>query len=425
MDQQDLPASLTDMTLRPTDQGLPQDQGKVVRTTGNGAATDTRADDRQLDQNWPNGPGGVCPAPEAAPPATSAPLMPAPLIPDQPMPPGAPASLAAIMAAGSQTGPELSTPSTGLSTPASSFPGIQGSSEGQQAAPPSQPSASQASPNHGEGVSHAATPPPPGPAVKKRMGRPHPYKPLTPMAIAEFAGMWHNAAYTVPQMARRYRCGERTIQDWRVEFGLPPRPEALKDQATVANMVGLMGSAAGMVDAGTEAMKVTSAMAAAPGAEAQVIGHPNLSAKQMDPLQDEVIAAAMRDIQTEAMIMTPHSDLKVLHRKLSRLAVLVATRAPRHTWDSLLFTVESLARAALRARQVEAMIPEGENDPVQLRKEAAGQMMQELKSVLTPEEQQVLAKVMKAGVDRLMAKGGDAASVTAGIDSVAGEATGG
>ncbi len=415
MDQQDLPASLTDMTLRSTDQGLPPIPGKQ-RAADQPADGNRQPGDRQLDYNEANGPGGVCAAAPVADPALTASPLAAPLIPDQPMPPGAPASLAAIMAAGSPVdapGAGLSTPSTGLSTGATGFPGIEGSSErvGQPPAPPPPPQ--QASPKPGEDVRDPM-------ASLKRPGRSHPGKPRTPMAIAEFAGMWHNAAYTNAQIAKRYRCGERTITDWRLEFGLPTRPEALKDQATVN---GLAASAAGMVAAGTEAAKVTQAMATAPGpaaVEGQVFGHPNLTAKQMDPLQDEVIAAALRDIQSEGMIMSTHSDLKALHRKLARLAVLVATRAPRHTWDSLLFTVESLARAALRARQVEAMIPEGENDPVQLRKEAAGQMMQELKSVLTPEEQQVLARVMKAGVDRLMAKGGDAAQVTAGIDVVAG-----
>lgn len=410
MDQQDLPASLTDMTLRPTTQGASPVIGEGVRLADQHAGEDTRANGSQLDQNGPNGPGGVCASPPVDPHAVTAPLPPPLPVPDQPLPPGAPAGLAAAMSTMTLEPIGLSTPSTGLSTPPSSFPGIQGSSSPTPAAPPPPPVTSQASPQSGEGVSDPM-------AKLRRPGRAHPYKPLTPMAIAEFAGMWHNAAYTITQIAKRYRCGERTVQDWRVEFGLPSRPEALKDQATVN---GLAGAAAGMVAAGTEAARITAAMAAAPGGpavEGQVFGHPNLTAKQMDPLQDEVIAAALREIQSEAMIMTAHSDLKVLHRKLSRLAVLVATRAPRHTWDSLLFTVESLARAALRARQVEAMIPEGENDPVQLRKEAAGQMMQELKSVLTPEEQQVLAKVMKVGVDRLMAKGGDAASVTAGIEA--------
>lgn len=373
----------------------------------------TRVDVGQLDYNEANGPGGVCAPAPVADPAAVAPQAPSPLIPNQPLPPGAPAGLAEAMGVEVPSASELSTPSTGLSTGAPHDPRLRDDKERVESGQ------SRSIPSAGINGSQAGPSEQAGPALaRKSNGRPHPYKPLTPMAIAEFAGMWHDKNYTVAQIAKRYRCGERTVQDWRVEFGLPTRPDALKDQAHADTLV---GQAVSMVDAVKTAAQVQAAMASAPGqpqgtntglVTGQVMGYPPLGPDALDPLKDKEIGEAMRDIMSEARIMSAHSDLKALHRKLSRLAVLVAVKAPRHTWDSLLFTVEGLARATLRARQVEAQIPEGEHDPVQLRKEAAGQMMRELKSVLTPAEQQALATLVKAGADRLMAKGGDSAALT-------------
>jgi hypothetical protein len=409
VDEQDLPDDLSKLVIGSGYHPETRDD-MGLRVAQVHAGLTTRADDRQLDYNGANGPGGVCASVSAADPALAAPPSPSPLIPDQPLPPGAPAGLAEAMGQTLAADPGLSTPSTGLSTGAPLHPEARDDKERAESGQSrSIPSAG----INGSGAAHQADQ---GPALtRKTNGRAHPYKPLTPMAIAEFAGMWHDKNYTVAQIAKRYRCGERTVQDWRMEFGLPTRPDALKAQAEVNT---LAGSAVSMVDAVTTAARVQVAMARAPGqpdpgaVAGQIIGYPPLPPDALDPLKDQEIGDAMRDIMSEARIMSAHSDLKALHRKLSRLAVLVAVKAPRHTWDSLLFTVEGLARATLRARQVEAQIPEGEHDPVQLRKEAAGQMMRELKSVLTPSEQQALATLVKAGADRLMAKGGDAQALT-------------
>ncbi|HWZ29187.1 MAG TPA: hypothetical protein VNX15_11520, partial [Gemmatimonadales bacterium] len=342
-----------------------------------------------------NGPGGVCASPVAAGPADAAPApnvlqsLASPAVPDQPLPPGAPASLGEAMRSdvsapvrSSMAGPppELSTPSTGLSAGSPITPKPQGGSE------------------------RAG-------ATEKRPGRAHPMKPVTAGQIAEFCALWNDAAYSNAQIARRYRCGERTILDWRRDFGLPTRPEALK---TAAKANSILGAAAAVVDAASDAARITTAMAKAP-VEGQVVGTPR-DPDLMDPMKDKEIIDAMNDLRSEARIMSAHSDLTVLQRKLSRLSVLVATKAPLRSWDSLQITIDCLARGMLRARQVEAMIPRGEHDPVQLRKEAAGQLMKELQSVMTPEEQAMLARLVKSGADRLMAKGGSAESIVAGVE---------
>lgn len=348
----------------------------------------------QVGYNDPFGPGGVCASAPTAGPAAPAPHVAAephqplrslePRPDPSPLPPGAPPSLAAVMGALSPAsaaippGPaapvakaELSTLSTDLSTAPRIVPARLGGSE-------------------------------------KVAGRAHPRKPQTGQQIAEFSRLWSDPAYTVEQIARHYQTAERTVMDWRQDFGLLTRKETL---AKVAQAQHLLGAAAGVVDAAAEAARVSGRIDAAPqfpqALAGQVLGTP-ADPHLFDPMKDPEIVEAMNDLRSEARIMTPHSDLTVLQRKLSRFSVLIATKAPLRTWDSLQFTMESLSRALLRARQVEASIPRGEADPVMLRKEAASQMMRELKSVLTPEEQQVLGRLVKAGADRLMAKGGQA-----------------
>jgi hypothetical protein len=293
--------------------------------------------------------------------ATGSPV-PTPLIPNQPLPPGAPPLLAAAM---SPVGAEFTTGS----------PCLDGSGQHGAATSPV--------PGSGRPVGPTAHATP----EEKVRGRPHPLKPVTPAQIAEFAALWANPEFTVAQIARTYRAGEQTIRDWRRDFRLPPRPETL---ARAAKAEAIMGAAMAKAD---------------PALNGQVVGtppDPNL----MDPMKDQEIVDALNDLRSEARIMTAHSDLGVLQRKLSRISLLVATKAPLRSWGSLQTAMDAHSRAVLRARQVEASIPRGDADPVMLRKEAAGQLMQELKSVLTPEEQSVLARLVKLGADRLVARGG-------------------
>ena len=71
--------------------------------------------------------------------------------------------------------------------------------------------------------------------------------------------------------------------------------------------------------------------------------------------------------------------------------------------------IESLSRAMLWARKTEASLPKTAADPIALRREAAAQMMRELRSVLNVDEQATLARVMKIGADRLVERHGRSA----------------
>jgi hypothetical protein len=95
-----------------------------------------------------------------------------------------------------------------------------------------------------------------------------------------------------------------------------------------------------------------------------------------------------------------------------RLSVIAASKLPVTSWTGLTVIIESLHRTILNARRIEADIPRGDTDPIQLRKEAAGQMMREMRSVLSPEEQAALATLVKAAADRLMARGAVAEVLT-------------
>lgn len=352
MDDQSLPADLSRLVVRGSNHPAAPDQTGVRPAPATWGAG-MRGRGQQVDQNEANGPGGVCSAASAP---TLAPWpAPVPLIPDQPRAPGTPASLASAMDA-----PVTDTPG---SPPAPTTP----------------------TPSLGADASPVAKTVPVGPAAMgtpvpnepvKRPGRTHPRKPLTPIQIAEFANLWNDAEYTVAQIARRYGCGERTVQDWRVELGLAPHPVLVRAR----------------VAAETKSAEGTAISPTAP--------------HQSDPSKDPEIVEALRDIWAEARIMSPHSDLQVIQRKLARLSILIATKTPLRSWETTQITVDGLAKSVLHARRVEAEIPRGDVDPVMLRKEAAGQLMSELKSVLTPAEQQALATLVKVGADRMMAKGG-------------------
>lgn len=379
-------------------------------TTAGSEPVTLRATDEQgyLDQNGPNGPGGVCGAAPTSEPAVPAPPPPAPvmivqdtaalatpLIPDQPLPPGAPPALATAQSRPMPPA-ELSTPSTGLSTSEPHEPKARAHGEQPQPPLPMSPAPGLNS------VTGPALPRDVGP-LEKQTGRPHPYKPTTPAQIAEFAARWHDPAQTLDSICAIYKCGERTAQRWRTEFGLLPRDQAIRASLKAHD---IMGSASGVVDRVNEVASLTGAMIKAGAMNPEIMPVPGagLPPDRFDPLKDAEIVQALEEIKQEARMMTGHSDLQGLQRKLARLAVIASTKVPVRTWDGLGAVVEGLSRTILYMRRVEAEVPSSAADPVLLRKEAAAQMMREMKSVLTPQEQQALAGLVKTAADRLMAK---------------------
>ena len=225
-------------------------------------------------------------------------------------------------------------------------------------------------------------------------GKANPYRPETPEQIASFAHMWHDPAYTLAMMSRRYGgCHPRTIQKWATAFDFPPRDGG--QGAPKPDAVGNTMNAAH----GAEAVTRAKAQAAeAPATQAR----PESGDDRWNPLADPEIKSAVDEIKRETLPLSSHSDIQGLQRKLLRLNLLVATKTPMRSWESLKITAEGLTRLLLNTRRIEAGIPRGDVDQVQLRKDAASAMMHELKSVLSPEEQEVLARVMIAGAERLM-----------------------
>ncbi len=397
MDDQELPTDLSRMSLGPVAPGSAHAQ----EPQGQPGSPRQEATDRTVPEaeggrpslppsGWPgneynagNGAGGVC----AAPPLTSPPDIgslanraPASLIPDQPLPPGAPQSLAAAAGGQVQAVPGRSTPSTDLSTAVPQ--------------PPKDREAGEPGADH-ESHSHPES----GGLVKPKVQHPgqNPFKPVTPEQIAAFANQWHDPDLTLDIMARRYKTNPRTIQKWRAEFGLPTRPEALKAQAEADR---LLGPAQAMIRGVRDAAAMTIAQGQDRAQTPQVLGP-----EQFNPLADAEIAQALAEIRAEARMITAHSDLRELQRRLMRLSIMIAAKVPIRNWDGLQATIEGLARSLLQAQRIEAEIPSSGADPVLLRKEAAAQMMKELKSVLTPDEQRLLADLVKRGADRLMNRG--------------------
>ena len=360
--------------------------------------------DQTNDSEGDKGAGGVCAAPSAAAAPLQAPASsPEPaslIIPDQPLPPGAPAALAASM---SGVTPNLSTMPTGsepLGAKTSAWSQQQVNIPHQSVRPDSGLSTKPP-------VGPAELPPPvnAGPFAK-RNGHVHPWKPQTPDQIAEFANLWYDPAYTNDQIARKYKAGASSIDRWRVEYGLGGRTEAMRAGVTANDII---SAASGVVSRVNEMTAVSAAMDRAAARTGQVMD------PKLDPMKDAEIVTLINDMVSEARIMTAHSDLQVLQRKLMRVAVIVNGRAPVQSWAGLALVMEGLSRTILYARRVEAEIPSSSADPVLLRREAAGQLMRELKSVLTPEEQNTLATIVKAGADRLMKRGGDAGTIAAEV----------
>lgn len=214
-------------------------------------------------------------------------------------------------------------------------------------------------------------------------GKVHPMKPKTPAQVAEFAALWRNGTYSLAQIAGCYRASERTVQNWRAQFGLPPRDELLKLQAKGATVA----------DAATAMVK---AQSAAPAADGLVM--PPGFGDRHDPLKDPEIAKGMAEVLDLARAITTHSDLRPLRRRVMRLAILIAAKTPQE------ITFEAMGKSLLYTEKVEATLPKGEPDSMLLRREAGTKLMTELKSVLNAEEQAALAKIMTAGAARLLAR---------------------
>jgi len=256
----------------------------------------------------------------------------------------------------------------------------------------------------------------------KAHGLTHPWKPRTPAQIAEFAALWHNLDVSLPHIAKRYRANVRSIQKWRKEFKLRSRDvvrelgaEAAKLSAGTDQIVKTM-TEAGQVSA--EMIKAQTALGIDLGSRAAetqaAIARGDLIplhdgtlvdpqvVRNWNPMKDPEIAALVEEVRREARMITQHSDLTAIQRKLAKVSILVSTKMPVYTWETLHTIIEGLSRSVLWARKVEADIPQSGADPVLLRQEAGRQLFRELKEALSKEDQEALAVLVKRGADEIM-----------------------
>lgn len=230
-------------------------------------------------------------------------------------------------------------------------------------------------------------------------GHAHPWKPRSPAQVAEFETLWRNLTVPLAAIAKRYQAGERTIQGWRKDFGLPGRDELARAQARgeIAASTGIR-----VTTAPPETIGSAGYSAATPRPEPSVTGA--APRRPADPLDVPEIAALLAEIGNDARQVTAISDLRPLRRKLTKLTALASASAP-HNWSSLHTMAQEQSRALLWAETCEAKLPKAQETIRQLRASAAGQLMHELKSALSEEDQQALAVLVKRGADVLMARG--------------------
>lgn len=208
-------------------------------------------------------------------------------------------------------------------------------------------------------------------------------KPRTEREIAEFRALWHNENFPVTQLMAKYKASRSTVQRWSRGFGLTDRT-ALK---------GMVPSAKAFVrtmeQAGTAVI------------EAQQIVDAQAQDGILYPRQDEEIAEGLAELKVLAKRAAKGSpaDLAAFHRQALSLIGLFVAKSPIHTWDGGAAIADTLCRAIAMARKVEAAMPKEAIDPQMLRREAATQMMRELRSVLSPEKQEALAVLIKEGAD--------------------------
>ena len=406
VDEQDLPEGLGD---------LGRGEGTHERSDSRTAGANGALGPRGLGEtgfNGPNGPRGVCRAGpvEAGEPSAQTPVTAAPVRFSDPF--------AFVTPQPQKAGPKIG-PVAQASPAAPSGQGYV------------QPSVSSAKPT---GPKIGPADPANIPCVKLR-GMTHPWKPRTPAQIAEFAAHWHNTDLSIPSIAKRYKASTRSIHKWRIEMGLQRR-DVLRELGTQAATV---AEAAGRVVADmAESAKVSERMlqaqavlgielglkaaatsAAAARGELVALADGTLIDPQVvrnwNPLKDEEIAALVDEVHREARQITQHSDLTALQRKLAKVSILVSTKMPVYTWESLQTILDGLSRTVLWARKVEADIPQSGADPVLLRQEAGRQLFRELRDVLSKEDQEALAVIVKRGADAIMARKATTPAATNGL----------
>ena len=224
------------------------------------------------------------------------------------------------------------------------------------------------------------------------------YHPDTPEKIAAFIRLWHDPEYTVLALSKRYRVTVSTVAHWRKRFGLQAKSKAEALGDSVVNSLVETARA-------SKVMAEVAVSSAARTVEAQVLAGTASGARDLyNPMTDPEIAQIIAEMGRMSREVTPHSDLAAMCRLNLKLLTLATTKLPHNSWSTMILHFEAQLNMMLRVRKIEAELPEGAGDPGALRREAANEMIAEIKSVLSEDEQKTMAGLIAEAATRLRAK---------------------
>jgi hypothetical protein len=232
----------------------------------------------------------------------------------------------------------------------------------------------------------------------KLSGHTHPWKPTTPAQIAEFKALWENLTIPLAAIAKRYKAGERTVQVWRKQFGLLGRDELARAREHGGSPK--PASATAFPEAAPSGLAgLAPPPQPEPPADCDVLKRPD------DPMDEPEIAALMAKVTEATHKMSTSSELRTLRRNWAKVASLLATSMP-HTKASLYALAQEQARSLLWAEHCEMKLPKGETGDAELRREVATKLVREVKAALSPEDNEIMATLMKRVADFHLARQG-------------------
>lgn len=218
----------------------------------------------------------------------------------------------------------------------------------------------------------------------------HPRKPRTPHEVSEFEALVRSDILTMEEIGKRYGTSERTIHRWAGEFG-------------VGNIRRRRAGFRGPFRAGARDIARSTVRAVEEIGKLAGLGTPGVRRDVASPTDDADVAGVLDEIRRLSLETRTTADMAKLQVPILRLLCLLTAKAPHHTYWSLFGSAQELFRLILCARKVEGDLPPAHN-PATLRQEAARQLMQELGSVMSHEEQQVFGRMLNVAADRIDAQ---------------------
>jgi len=218
-------------------------------------------------------------------------------------------------------------------------------------------------------------------------------KPQGDKEIAEFRARHANPEITIRDIAKLYGVAERTVRQWRHDFGIIDRGVLRDLKPSAANAIRMAEATGKTLEAATkEAIQRHGERGGTIDPEAPA------------PLEVPEIKAAIEDFQEKARHLDTNTPLIDLQRAAMKLYALFVCMSPLHTWDGGAEMMKGLVKTLDSTRKLEAKLPPAQKDEQALRQEAATALMIELREALDPADQVVLAGLVQKGADRIQAK---------------------